>query len=95
MLLRMDGGPKAAVDNLIFHGKATLNGKLIETAHMLLHRRAEIVTGAQSLNETVQDLRTHSHTHSTQTALGEQKRQAGGFTLRTGGAAPKAPNTLA
>lgn len=94
MLLSMDGDPRAAVKNLIFHGNSTLNGKLIETAHLVLHRYADKIEDAPSLNEVVQDLRTRYCTNISRSALGEQKRQAGGLTLRTGGAPAKPPSTL-
>lgn len=94
MLLSMDGDPRAAVKNLIFHGTSTLNGKLIETAYLVLHRYADKIADAPSLSEVVQDLRTRYATHISRSALGEQKRQAGGLTLRTGGAPAKTPSTL-
>jgi hypothetical protein len=94
MLISMEGDPKAAVENLISHGRATLNGKLIETAHLVLHRYAEKITDAQSLTATIQDLRTRYSTYSNKPVLGEQKRQAGGLTLRTGTTPIKAPNSL-
>jgi tetratricopeptide (TPR) repeat protein len=90
MSLSMGGDPQAAVKNLAFHGNATLNGKLIETAHLVLHRYAGKIADAQALGEMVQDLRTRFCTSSTKPALGEQKRQAGGLTLRTGSASAKA-----
>lgn len=58
MLLSMEGDPRAAVKNLVFHGTSTLNGKLIETAYLVLHRYADKIEDAQSLHEVVQDLRT-------------------------------------
>ncbi|MDO8252010.1 MAG: response regulator [Rhodoferax sp.] len=94
MLLSMEGDPQAAVKNLIFHGNSTLNGKLIETAYLVLHRYSEKIADAPALTEIVQDLRTRFCTHSSKPALGEQKRQAGGLTLRTGGAPAKVPSTL-
>jgi len=94
MLLSMDGDPRAAVKNLIFHGTSTLNGKLIETAYLVLHRYADKIADAPSLSEVVQDLRIRYATHISRSALGEQKRQAGGLTLRTGGAPAKPPSTL-
>ncbi|MEO8118465.1 MAG: response regulator [Rhodoferax sp.] len=94
MLLSMEGDPKAAVKNLIFHGKATLNGKLIETAYLVLHRYSEKIADAAALTEIVHDLRSRFCTLSSKPALGEQKRQAGGLTLRTGGAPAKVPSTL-
>jgi len=91
MTLSMGGDPRAAVKNLITHGKNTLSGKLIETAYLVLHRYAEKMTDAHDLIEQVHDLRSRYSTHITRASLGEQKRQAGGLTLRTDGKAPKAP----
>lgn len=90
MSLSMGGDPQAAVKNLVFHGTATLNGKLIETAHLVLHRYAGKIADAPALGAMVQDLRTRFCSSSTRPALGEQKRQAGGLTLRTGSASAKA-----
>ena len=94
MSISMGGDPKAAVKSLIFHGNSTLNAKLLETAYLVLHRYAAKIPDAQSLTEMVQDLRTRYCSNSVKSALGEQKRQAGGLTLRVGGAPPKAPATL-
>jgi hypothetical protein len=94
MSISMGGDPKAAVKSLIFHGNSTLNAKLLETAYLVLHRYAAKIPDAQSLTEMVQDLRTRYCSNSAKSALGEQKRQAGGLTLRIGGAPPKAPATL-
>ena len=85
MLLSMQGDPEAAVKDLMTHGLETLNGKLIETAHLVLHKYAHKIANAQSLTETVQEMRTRFSTHSIKPVMGEQKRQAGGLTLRTGG----------
>jgi hypothetical protein len=91
MSLSMGGDPQAAVKNLAFHGTATLNGKLIETAHLVLNRYAGKIADSQALGAMVQDLRTRfCSSSSTRPALGEQKRQAGGLTLRTGSASAKA-----
>lgn len=92
--LSMAGNPEAAVKDLIFHGHATFNGKLIETAYLVLHRYADKIENAQSLSHTVLDLRTRFATSITKPALGGQQRQAGGLTLRTGGAPAKIPATL-
>lgn len=94
MSLSMAGDPQAAVKDLIFHGNATLNGKLIETAYLVLHRYAAKIEEAPALGETIQDLRTRFAASGTKPALGEQKRQAGGLTLRTGGGPQKVPTTL-
>jgi len=83
----MAGDPKAAVKNLIFHGNATLNAKLIETAYLVLQRYATKIADAKDLTDMVQDLRKRFNTAITRPAMGETKRQAGGLTLRTGGRA--------
>ena len=89
MSLSIGGDPKAAVKNLIFHGNATLNGKLIETAYLVLNRYTAKIPDAQSLIDMVQDLRGRFATSSNKVSLGEPKRQAGGLMLRTGGAVTK------
>ncbi|WP_240538510.1 response regulator [Rhodoferax sp. PAMC 29310] len=84
MQLSMGGDPKAAVKNLIFHSNATLNGKLIGNAFLVLNRYAEKIDDAQSMKEIVQDMRTCFAAGSSRPTLGGQQRQAGGLTLRTG-----------
>ena len=86
MSLSMAGDPKAAVKNLVFHGSATLNAKLIETAHLVLQRYATKITEPQHLTDIVKELRERFGSNtSASPLLGDQKRQAGGLTLRTGG----------
>ncbi len=82
--LSMAGNPKAAVEDLLLKGNATLNAKLIETAYMVLHRYADKIDDVQALTQVVHDMRSRYGSASTKPALGEQKRQAGGLTLRTG-----------
>ena len=94
MLLSMEGDPAAAVNDLIAHGAKTLNGKLIEMAHLVLHKYAHKIENAQSLTVTIQEMRTRFSTHSIKPALGEQKRQAGGLTLRASNTAAKVPAVL-
>lgn len=83
MSMSMKGDPKGAVQTLLKHGSNTLSGKLIETAYLVLHRYAEKIVDAHELTEQVHDLRKRYSTHITRANLGEQKRQAGGLTLRT------------
>ncbi len=83
MSLSMGGDPKAAVNNLIVHGQKTLSGKLIETAYLVLHRYADKMTDTHELTDRVHELRERYSTHINRASLGEQKRQAGGLTLRT------------
>jgi GAF domain-containing protein len=87
MSLTMRGDPRAAVIDLITQGKRTLSGKLIETAYLVLHRYAEKIHDTKELTELVHDLRQQYRTQITRATLGEQKRQAGGLTLRTGSSA--------
>jgi tetratricopeptide (TPR) repeat protein len=95
MTLSLKGDPKAAVQDLIKHGCNTLSSKLIETAYLVLHRHAKTITDIQALTDQVHELRTRYHTHITRPALGEQKRQAGGLTMRAGSkAANTAPNPV-
>jgi predicted Zn-dependent protease len=86
--LSMGGDPKAAVKNLIFHSNATLNGKLIENAFLVLNRYAAKIAEAESMREIIQDMRTRYAGGNNRPALGGQQRQAGGLTLRTGGGQP-------
>jgi len=93
MSLSMGGDPTAAVKNLIRHGTATLSGKLIETAYLVMHRYADKINEVSELTTLVHDLRVRYSTHIARASLGEQKRQAGGLTLRTGGKSAKATST--
>ncbi|HEY8906276.1 MAG TPA: response regulator [Rhodoferax sp.] len=93
MSLSMGGDPQAAVLNLIRHGRETLSGKLIETSYLVLHRYADKIKDVAELNALVHDLRARYSTQITRVALGEQKRQAGGLTLRTGSKCTKPATT--
>ncbi len=84
MTLSLQGDPQAAVVDLIQHGQETLSGKLIETAYLVLHRYADKIKNTAELTPLVHDLRVRYSTQITRAALGEQKRQAGGLTLRAG-----------
>jgi CheY-like chemotaxis protein len=85
MALSMSGDPTSAVKNLLLHGKETLNGRLIDNAYQVLNKHSAKIQGAQSLSEGVLSLRGSYGVASTKPSLGEQKRQAGGLALRTGG----------
>lgn len=91
MSLSMAGKPEAAVLELIRHGQASCSGKLIETAYLVLHRHADRIGALDALTAQVHDLRSRFKTHFSRASLGEQKRAAGGLTLRVGTAKPKAP----
>lgn len=93
--LSMGGDPQASVKHLLFHGSTTLNAKLIETAHLVLHRYSDKIADAASLGEALHELRTRFATSSSRTGVGEQRRQAGGLTLRSGSAAVKAARAAA
>lgn len=93
--LSMSGDPQASIKHLLFHGNATLNAKLIETAYLVLHRYFDKIADASRLSEAVNDLRTRFATHSNRSAFGEQRRQPGGLTLRAGAAPAKAASAVA
>ena len=81
MKLSLRGDPTAAVKVLINHGENTLNSKFIESAAMVLDRYNAKIEDAPMLDEQIQSLRARSKT-STRMTLGEQRRQAGGLSLR-------------
>ena len=89
MSLSLRGDPKGAVEDLISHGNSTLNGKLIETAYLVLQRYGEKIDGHTSLLATVQELRTRFAPANARSVLGDPKRQAGELILRTGGTAAR------
>lgn len=85
MQLSLGGDPKAAVKNLIYHSNATLNGKLIENAFLVLNRYAEKIDDTESMKEIILEMRTRFAAGRSRPTLGGQQRQPGGLTLRTGG----------
>lgn len=85
MSLSMGGDPTAAVKNLLVHGLETLSGKLIETAFLVLNRYPDKIADHAQWLEKINALRSRYNTQATRPTMGEQKRQAGGLTLRTGG----------
>ncbi len=84
MSLSMSGDPSAAVRNLLIHGKATLNSRLIDNAFQLLQKHGTKIKDAVELSKMVQEARNQCGTGNSKAALGAQKRQAGGLVLRTG-----------
>ena len=88
MSLSMSGNPTAAVKNLIFHGRETLNARLIDNAHQVLLKHGSKISDAAELSANLQELRAKYGLHHVKASLGEQKRQAGGLVLRTGAAGP-------
>jgi len=94
MAKTLGNDPGAAVQDLVEHGKQTLNGKLIETAYLVLNRYAEQIAGSAQWLDTVQSLRTRYNTQAMRPTLGERKRQVGGLTLRSAAkvAIPRVPS---
>ena len=88
MSLSMSGNPTAAVQNLILHGKKTLNARLIDNAHQVLLKHANKVNNAAELSTNLQELRRQYGLNHAKASMGEQKRQSGGLVLRTGAANP-------
>ena len=87
MSLSMSGDPAAAIRNLLLHGKATLNARLVDNAYQLLQKHNHRIAEAAELTQEIQAIRAQCGTSNVKASLGEQKRQAGGLALRTG--APK------
>lgn len=72
MVLSLKGDPRGTVLSLLEHAKATLNGKLIESAHQVLQRYGERVDGYLELDQEVQALRTRYRSNEVHVGLGEQ-----------------------
>jgi hypothetical protein len=89
MTLSLRGDPTAAVVDLISHGQTTLNSKLADTAHQVLDRHRAKISGHDALTIEVNNLRVRCSGAKARVTLGEQKRQAGGLTLRVGVTKPK------
>ena len=84
MSLSMSGDPGAAVRNLLLHGKATLNARLLDNAFQLLQKHHAKIKDADALSAEVAEIRANCGVGNVKASLGEQKRQAGGLALRTG-----------
>lgn len=91
MRLSLAGDPRAAVLELLRHGRATLNMKMLDTALLVLQRYEAKIDDAAELSATLQALRTQYDSHASRPGMANTRRQAGGLTLRTG-TRPKAPN---
>jgi len=87
--LSLGGDPAAAVEELLAHSRSTLNAKLIETAGSVLQRYAGQIADTERLSAAVQDLRERYVGRNLRPALGDQKRTAGGLSLRVGGSHSK------
>jgi predicted Zn-dependent protease len=91
MSLSMSGDPGSAVKNLLIHGNATLNSRLVDNAYQLLQKHAAKISHASELTREIQEVRAKCGTSNVKASLGEQKRQAGGLALRTGSAKTDKP----
>lgn len=92
--LSLAGDPRAAAMDLLQHGKATLNTKMLETAFLVLQRYTAKISDAADLIAKVQALRNQYSGHASRPGMADTKRQAGGLTLRTG-VKPKATKPTA
>ena len=87
MTLSLKGEPQRAVEALLEHGATTLNAKLIESAHLVLHRYADRIADEAALKARAQALRETYRTTEIHAGLGEQAatgRAAGGVSLPSG-----------
>ncbi|OIN90552.1 MAG: response regulator [Comamonadaceae bacterium CG1_02_60_18] len=83
MAQTLAGDPGAAVMELLAQGQQTLSSKLIETAYLVLNRYRAQIAQADTLETQVRMLRERFNSNGSRPTLGEQKRQAGGLSLRS------------
>jgi CheY-like chemotaxis protein len=77
------GDHQRAVQALLEHGRATLNGKLLDMARMALQRHHAQIADAAALSTQIEALRTRYALQQAMPALGgERGRQSGGLRLR-------------
>ncbi|MFN3956041.1 MAG: response regulator [Tepidimonas ignava] len=77
------GNPRAAVLELLAHGEATCNAKIIESAWGTLKRYQARIDDAEALAARLQPLRTRYQSWANKPVIGDKAaRQAGGVSLR-------------
>ena len=84
MSASLKGNPQRAVESLLEHGAATLNAKIIESAHLVLQRYEDRIPDLEALSARAQKLRERFRTGAIRSGLGEQAstgRAAGGVSL--------------
>jgi hypothetical protein len=84
MTLSLKGNPQAAVEKLLEHGEQTINGKIIESAHLVLQRYREKIPDHEALQQRAEALREKYRTAEIHAGLGEKAhtgRAAGGMSL--------------
>lgn len=84
MAMSLKDEPQHAVEALLEHGEHTLNAKLIESAHLVLHRYTGRIRDEAALTDRAQVLRERYRTTDIHAGLGEQAhtgRAAGGVAL--------------
>ncbi len=72
MKLSLKGDPQGTVEQLLDAGDRTGNAKLIESAHQVLQRYSERMSGFPALQERAEALRQRFHTDARMARLGEQ-----------------------
>ena len=72
MKLSLKGDPQGTVEQLLDAGEQTGNAKLIESAHQVLQRYSERMSGYPALLERAEALRQLFHTDARMARLGEQ-----------------------
>lgn len=84
MALSLKDEPQQAAESLLAHGERTLNAKLIESVHLVLHRYTGRIADETALTDRAQTLRERYRTTDIHAGLGEQARTgraAGGVAL--------------
>jgi tetratricopeptide (TPR) repeat protein len=94
--LSLSGDPEGAVRNLIQQGEETLNAKLVDLSHQVLHRHHAKIADAATLMKHIEGLRARCGTVPPKAVLGqESERAAGGVSLRMATPAAAAPPVAA
>lgn len=89
------GNPGAAVRGLMEHGRATLNGKLLDNARLVLQRHHTKIPEAGQLIEAVDEMRHRYCSQTGRLSMGDGGRKPGGIALRTGNPAAEATTVAA
>lgn len=98
MSLSLKGDPQKAVEALLESGAATLNAKIVESAHLVLQRYIDRIPDHPALEARAQALREqvrHSDIHAGLGAHANTGRAAGGLSLPSGYKAPSRQGLLA
>lgn len=84
MALSLAGDPARGIQELLGHGRQTLNVRLIDNAYQLVQKHAPKLTNPDALRAEAQELKRRAGAGNRKVTLGSQNRRAGGVVLRSG-----------